>query len=171
MLLELSDSAIIPYNLTRLPEALKATLVSFKANNITKQLNEGGASLMFVESAINDLEKATNEYINMLADESSNLSPVRLRILNDQIMQLPRVFNMPSGIPGRPLIRNALFAPGKFNTYGSSALPGITDLLHEINDLETTAKEQRWEEIKRHLSDLMIMIQEAARYLKPVEDI
>ena len=55
--------------------------------------------------------------------------------------------------------------------YGASAFPGISDLLHEIDDLEVDDKEARWKEIRRHVSDLMIMIQEAARFLKPVEKI
>ena len=75
------------------------------------------------------------------------------------------------GLPGRPESRNAIFAPGKFNLYGASAFPGISDLLHEIDDLEDDSKEARWKEIQRHVSDLMIMIQEAARFLKPVEKI
>ena len=75
------------------------------------------------------------------------------------------------GLPGRPESRNAIFAPGKFNLYGASAFPGISDLLHEIDDLEGADKEARWKEIRRHVSDLMIMIQEAARFLRPVEKI
>ena len=75
------------------------------------------------------------------------------------------------GLPGRPESRNAIFAPVKFNLYGASAFPGISDLLHEIENLEGDSKEARWKEIQRHVSDLMIMIQEAARFLKPVEKI
>ena len=97
--------------------------------------------------------------------------PMQLRIANDQMMQLERVFNMPQGIPGRPSIRNAIFAPGKFNSYGGAAFPGIGDLLHEIDDLKAEERSERWKEIKKHVSDLMIMIQEAARFLRPVEQI
>ena len=91
--------------------------------------------------------------------------------MNDQMMQLERVFLMPAGLPGRPQIRNAIFAPGKFNSYAGAAFPGISDLLHEIDDLKDGAKSARWKEIRRHVSDLMIMIQEAARFLNPVEQI
>jgi hypothetical protein len=55
--------------------------------------------------------------------------------------------------------------------YGASAFPGIADLLHKIDELEGDSKEARWKEIQRHVSDLMIMIQEAARFLRPVEKI
>ena len=97
--------------------------------------------------------------------------PMALRIANDQMMQLERVFNMPAGIPGRPEIRNAIFAPSKFNSYGGAAFPAIGDLLHEIEKLTGEEKETRWKEIKRHVSDLMIMVNEAARFLNPVHEI
>ena len=71
-------------------------------------------------------------------------------------------------ISGRPDIRNAIFAPSQFNAYGGAAFPGITDLLHEIEDLDDISKKKRYEELKKHLSDLMIMINEASRFLMPV---
>ena len=81
---------------------------------------------------------------------------------------------MPGGLPARSDVhdvRNAIFAPAKFNSYAGAAFPGISDLLHEIDDLEDNAKTTRWNEIQRHVSDLMIMIQEAAHFLDPVEKI
>ena len=71
-------------------------------------------------------------------------------------------------LKGRPDSRNAIFAPSKFNSYAGAAFPGITDLLHEIEDLDEKSKESRYEELKRHVSDLMIMIQSATRFLYPV---
>ena len=68
-------------------------------------------------------------------------------------------------------MRNAIFAPGLFNKYGSSVFPGIGDLLHEIDNLPEENKVMRQKQIQRHISDLMIMIQEAARFLDPVEQI
>ena len=43
--------------------------------------------------------------------------------------------------------------------------------IFEIDDLDDKAKKNRWNEIRRHVSDLMIMIQEAAHFLDPVEKI
>ena len=59
-------------------------------------------------------------------------------------------------------------APSLFNVYAAAAFPGITDLLHGIDELEDDAKEERYKQLKRHVSDLMIMIQEATRFLMPV---
>ena len=46
--------------------------------------------------------------------------PLKLRMLNDQIMHLERVFLLPNGLPGRPDTRHALFSPSKFNSYGKT---------------------------------------------------
>ena len=155
----------------RFPEAMKDAMESFKQNNITKKLEENDASLKFVQEAISEFELATLKFMAKLDDVKESQNPLELRIVNDQMMQLERVFLMPAGLPGRPESRNAIFAPAKFNQYAGSAFPGISDLLHEIDDLDDEAKSAQWKEIQRHVSDLMIMIQEAARFLNPVEQI
>ena len=71
----------------------------------------------------------------------------------------------------RPSVKNAIFAPEMFNKYSGSAFPAIYDLLHEINKLEGKKLEERWEKIRIHLSDLMIMVQSAAKFLSPVDQI
>ena len=78
---------------------------------------------------------------------------------------------MPGGLPGQPDSWNAIFSPGKFNNYEGGAFPGISDLLHEIDDLDDIPKAAHWKEIWRHMSDLMIMILEATWFLNPVEQI
>ena len=154
-----------------LSKAMKDTMDVFEKNNVTKKLEENNASLKFVQAAIAEFEMAASKFMAKLEDIKQSHNPMELRMINDQMMQLERVFLMPAGLPGRPDVRNAIFAPGKFNSYAGAAFPGISDLLHEIDDLDTVAKSARWKEIRRHVSDLMIMIQEAARFLNPVEQI
>ena len=47
---------------------------------------------------------------------------MRRRMLNDKMMYLERVFLLPSGLPGRPTYKHALFSPAKFNSYGKGSL-------------------------------------------------
>ena len=169
--MEMADSSILPYNLDRFPKAMKDTLETFDKYNITQKLEENNASLKFVKEAVLDFEKATSKFMNRLEIIKSSEDPMELRIVNDQMMQLERIFNMPQGLPGRPGIRNAIFAPAKFNNYAGASFPGISDLLHEIDDLDDELKASRWNQIRQHLSDLMIMILEAERFLRPVEQI
>lgn len=63
-------------------------------------------------------------------------------------------------------IRHAVFAPSQFNKYAAAGFPGLTDLLFDYGDLVGEEKGKREEEIKKHTSDLTIMIERAARWLQ-----
>jgi hypothetical protein len=94
MLLELADSAILPYKLERFPKQLKEML---DKNNVTKKLEENNASLKFVKAAIDEFETATSDFMGELLKVKERNNPLELRILNDQMMHLERVFLLPRG--------------------------------------------------------------------------
>jgi hypothetical protein len=48
---------------------------------------------------------------------------------------------------------------------GSSAFPGISDLLHEVDRLDPPEYEARMEQLKLHLSDLMVVFHQAEQWL------
>ena len=89
----------------------------------------------------------------------------RLRSLNDQIMLLERVFLLDGGLPGREYHRHILFSPMKNNIYGGAAFPGISDLLFDLETLSGEEKIQRGKEMQKHLSDIMIILRQAASWL------
>lgn len=170
MLLNLADSMIIPYNLERFPEVMLDSLNKLRENNVTQLYQDNGASLSHLEQAVKNFAQASKEYMAKLKTMEPS-TPMELRMINDQLMQLERVFVIPEGLPGRPETRHAIFAPAKFNKYGASAFPGLSDLIHETELLGAEAYKQRWEEIKKHVSDLMIMTQNAADFLRPIDRI
>ncbi len=170
MLFNLADSTVLPYNINLMARVMKASLDTLRKDNVTQLLEDNGASLEYVESAVKDfIFAAIRVMVRVKAVDHSN--PVQVRILNDQLMQLERVFIIPGGLPDRPESRHAIFAPAKFNKYGASAFPGLLDLLHEVDELNEDEKKERWERIKRHVSDLMIMIKSASDFLQPVDKI
>merc|ERR1719510_972876 len=134
-------------------------------------LNDNDVTLEYLRNAVSEFEAAAKNYMNMLSEKSSDIKsdPLKLRMINDQLMQMERVFIMDGGIPSQRDIRHAIFAPGKFNKYGGGGFPAIPDLLYESDKLKNGSEEyrKRWKLIKQHISDLMIMTQSAARYLKP----
>ena len=168
MILTLSESLVLPYNLKYYPKAMKDAMKAFRNKNVTSYLEDNGATTQYLEAAIDEFNDATIKFMNKLDDINLSNS-LELRQINDQLMMLERVFIMPRGLPGRPTVNHAIFAPAKFNAYGAAAFPGISDLLHEIEKLRGEESLKRWEEVKRHISDLMIMVQDAANFLKPVE--
>ena len=48
---------------------------------------------------------------------------------------------------------------------GSAAFPGVSDLLHEVEKLAPEDLEVRMEEVKQHLSDLLIVFHQAEEWL------
>ena len=97
MLLELADSAILPYNLENFPKVLKETMDLLDEKNVTQKLEDNNASLKFVKEAINEFEMATSGFMAQIENVKKRNNILELRILNDQMMQLERVFLLPRG--------------------------------------------------------------------------
>ena len=57
-----------------------------------------------------------------------------LRRLNDQMIKVERAFIHSYGLPGRRLVRHVIFAPSKYNLYGSSSFPGVSDILFKQHE-------------------------------------
>ena len=100
MLLELADSALLPYNLERFPKIMQETLKEFDSNNVTSLLQKGGVTLQYIKEAVEEFKTSTEEFMKNLQEIKKTLNSLSLRIANDQMMQLERVFNMPTGLPG-----------------------------------------------------------------------
>ena len=62
------------------------------------------------------------------------------------MIQLERAFIYPYGLPGRRLVRHVIFAPSKYNAYGSSSFPGIGDVLFNIKETGD------WDEVELQIS-------------------
>ena len=97
MLLELADSAILPYKLERFPKQIKNNMEILDKNNVTKILEENNASLKFVKAAIDEFEVATSDFMGEIKKVKERNNPLELRIMNDQMMHLERVFLLPRG--------------------------------------------------------------------------
>ena len=170
ILLNLADSLVLPYNFRNFGEEMQKAIDAFNSNNITRLLEANGATIDHLQAAVDEYKEAAGQYMDSL-DNADRSNPMMMRMINDQMMGVERVFVIPGGLPERPDTRHAIFAPAKFNAYGASAFPGISDLSFEIEKLTGQAKLDRWEEIKKHLSDLMIIVKSAAAYLKPLDQI
>ena len=169
MLLELSDSLVIPYNFLHESKLMRDELNNFKSSKAYALLRKMNISLDFLEQAINLFDDSVYD----LQERNSNheyLDEMQIRSLNDQLMLLERLFISPQGLPGRPNTRHAIFAPSKHNLYGASTFPGLKDLTFNLEKLEGEERFSRVEDIKKHISDLMIMMNSAAKFLRPPAD-
>ena len=133
-----------------------------------EQLEELGIETQYVIEQINAFSDTSRQWEASLDIESAKKNPLKARILNSQMTHLDRLFLMPQGLPGRALYRHAIISPSKYDSYGSSVFPGISDLLHGIDALSGAELDARVEQLKRHVSDLMVVIKAAENYLKDV---
>lgn len=117
-----------------------------------------GAVDLFAERARNFTRRAA-------AVDASD--PLAVRALNDQIMGLDRAFLLPGGLPFQAgASRHAVFAPGARDAFGAQVFPGLADLTRGLRSLTTEEQLERYEALRRHLSDLMITVLQAADHLK-----
>eukprot|EP00096_Caligus_rogercresseyi_P010267 TRINITY_DN3682_c0_g1_i1.p1 TRINITY_DN3682_c0_g1~~TRINITY_DN3682_c0_g1_i1.p1 ORF type:complete len:743 (-),score=140.20 TRINITY_DN3682_c0_g1_i1:107-2335(-) len=159
MLLRLADSAILPYDLREIPSDMNKGLSKLLDNEASsKILIPAGVNFKYLQSAINDFNDVVNAFMSSLEEDISG--PYALRALNDQLMYFQKAFLKEQDV---------VFGPATFNKYGFSVFPVLTDYYHEIDKLSGPELDQRIEDIKKHLSDLMIYIQMATSYLGPID--
>lgn len=166
-----ADSSIIPYSLERLPEAIKQSIKDIKSNGRGDKLLKIYDKFPILEESVDDFIDATSVFVRNLNEMKDIMNPMMIRAVNDQIMKLEQVFILPSGLPGRPETRHAVFAPSQFDSYAASGFPGISDLLYKIDDLEPEELHQREKDIMKHISDLTILVQRATSLLRDFHSI
>merc|ERR1712029_805693 len=141
-------------------EMLETTNVIERLNNLgieTQYLNE---SIFAFRSVAQQFDLAT----------SNVASQAELRVLNDQMRGFERTLLLYEGLPDRLQYRHVVTAPSLFDAYGGSAFPGIGDLLYKFDQTQENSEENKLvlKQIKKHVSDLMVIIKRAANYLKPI---
>jgi len=168
MSLNLLESNLLPHNPKHIAYAVQKGLDDLQKKNLTKLIRDNGAGEAY-DTMVDKFKLFKQETDRFMASISNinaqNINAYRLRELNDRLMLLDRVFILPRGLPDRPDERHAIFSPSKFNAYGSSSLPGIRDLLHQVEKLDPQAKTERFKRLRKHLSDLMITFHQATKWL------
>ena len=155
LLLRMSDSDLFPIDVTSYSDALITSMDTLR----TEVWKNDTISIDHIEEAIKEFNKTAHEF----ESRKKSTKPTdfsRLRIINNQMMNLEKIFINPYGLPGRPDIRNIVFAPSIVNSYGSSSFPGISDTVSETP--------VDWWEVKKQINILYKSIKEANEFLKPV---
>eukprot|EP00092_Neocalanus_flemingeri_P089241 GFUD01112903.1.p1 GENE.GFUD01112903.1~~GFUD01112903.1.p1 ORF type:complete len:755 (-),score=192.43 GFUD01112903.1:119-2383(-) len=176
MILQLVQSSILPFNPTHIIKELEKAIDAMEEKNVTKTIKDNGAGQAFdlMTESLNGFKLSVNKWTEMRKEIENTGALDDLfsqRILNDQIMLLERTFLLPQGLPGRHNYRHALFSPAKFDSYSGAAFPGIGDLLHGVDKLSKEEKTARFKEVRKHLSDLMIVFRQAASWLSDDSEI
>ena len=144
------------------PQVLNRSL-AFIESNFSTLLQSLNISLEFLRSAVNNFEKVSAEFQKHLQSYKEEEDFRKLRILNDQMMQVEKAFLYPAGLPGRREFKHLIFAPSLSNIYASASFPGVTDALVQCEENAAQCSD-----IEFQLSLVTHNIQQAADIMKPI---
>ena len=150
-------------------EVMEDAMVDFDGNGIFAKLADLGVETKHFKDAVYAFRKAVEDWKKYVGSLDVDNNPMIMRYVNDQMQGFEKTLILSEGLPGRKQYRHAVIAPSMFDAYGGSAFPGIGDLLHNIDKLLEQEKKMRVKQLKRHVSDLMIVVKRAAEFLRPVQ--
>lgn len=121
-------------------------------------------------SAMDKFQNATEDWNQMFQEQLEIIQndPFIAKAINDQMMNLDKVFLLKEGLPGRPIYSHAIISPAKYDSYGSGIFPGIGDYLYDFDLQDEEEQLKRKEILKKHVSQLMIVLLRAVDHLKEV---
>jgi len=137
----LADSTVIPFNVSDYGRAMTQYVDGLE--KYVKRSPAGKyADINYVQKGGKAFVEATVAFdAKILALLSGNHHATEIRIINDQLMQLERMFIVPSGIPRRAHLRHVIFAPPNENTNTAIAFAGITNTLDDIEEAQQKSGE------------------------------
>jgi len=156
-------------------------------------LNKNGITLEFLENVIKQFAEVAQTYIKN-RDSLDEISPIKARQLNDQLMQLEKCYTDAEGLKQRPHMKNVMFGTDNFDQYRGVLAPGIHDAIWSATQCDNRCQEEcqvqeqeqnivtsqckdfcsttdchkQWEDVKQQLSVLIYAINSATLMLKDV---
>jgi len=167
--LELAEVDKLPLKMTNYATIMEEGVATLDKNGVIKRLNDLGIETQYFNESVAEFRIAAQDFDFVALNNDYNDG--QLRMLNDQIRGFERTFLLYEGLPDRIQYRHVVSAPSLFDAYGGSAFPGIGDLLYkldQISDQNSQEYKNVIKQIKKHVSDLMIIIKRASHYLQPV---
>jgi len=166
--LQLAESELLPFKISNYADIMKDGIELMTQTNVIQRLNDLGINTTFFIDAVEEFTLRAAEFDQLTSDKE--LSESDIRIFNDQMRGFERTFLLYEGLPDRIQYRHVVTAPSLFDAYGGSAFPGIGDLLYKLDQTQENSADNKMvmKQIKKHVSDLMVIIKRAANYLKPI---
>jgi len=167
--LELAESEKLPITMENYADVMEDGMVTLEEEGILTKLEDLGIETEYWNKSVYAFREAANLF-DKTAREQSVENAMALRVTNDQKRGFEKSFLLAEGLPDRIQYRHVITAPSLFDAYGGSAFPGVGDLLFSLEELEPTSEEYSRvvKQLRKHVSDLMIIVQRATDYLKPL---
>ncbi|XP_065559733.1 putative N-acetylated-alpha-linked acidic dipeptidase [Artemia franciscana] len=160
----LADSLIIPFDVREYASYINKTFSEVESS-YKNDLQAQDISLDNFRNAVAHFDQQATRFLDI--EKSVDLQdPLAIRSLNDKLMLVERMFIDPLGVSDRAdIVNHILFAPSIKDTYASVGFAGLTDLIEAAK--ESGAAED-WENVKKHLSVIVFMMQEAGNILTSI---
>jgi N-acetylated-alpha-linked acidic dipeptidase len=141
----LANADIVPYDFAALGRYLGELASPVAPLRIHEpDVSRVAPELAEVQQAAAALRSAGDRF-NLLRDSllgRGDLSASALAIANRDLRQAEPKLTRPEGLPGRPFMKNLVFASDRDNGYANVALPGIAEALRD-NDIPRAQREAR----------------------------
>ncbi|HZQ18348.1 MAG TPA: transferrin receptor-like dimerization domain-containing protein [Terriglobales bacterium] len=97
-----------------------------------------------MKNALETLKKNSERYTKALAEwqesGSPELAPEKLRLVNDDLLAISRLFLSERGLPERPWFKNQIYAPGAYTGYGAKPIAPVREYMDEKKWKEADAQ-------------------------------
>jgi len=166
--LELAESEKLPMRMENYADVMEDGMITLEEAGILSKLDDLGIETQYWNESVYAFREAANLF-DKTAREQSVDDPIALRVTNDQKRGFEKAFLLAEGLPDRIQYRHVITAPSLFDAYGGSAFPGVGDLIFSLEELEPSSEEYEKvvKQLRKHISDLMIIVKRAANYLIP----
>ncbi|KAL9953000.1 hypothetical protein ACROYT_G040347 [Oculina patagonica] len=162
MTFDIAGSLYIPFDVVHYAEALCGFATDLSAN-YNDTLRGKNITLEFLLNATQDFLAAAKMFKKCLDAQDKN-DVLKVRMINDRLLQLDRAFINKEGLPGRPFLRHVVLAPSYLETKPDNQFPGITDSIHIARE---SGERKDWERVKKQISMVIHAFRSAVSVLGP----
>merc|ERR1712080_123387 len=164
--LELAESTVLPLHMENYAQVMDDGMNRLESSGTLSKIRSLGIETQYLNSSVFAFREVAKNF-DTVASQVALKNPDMVRRINDQIRGFERNFLLAEGLPDRVQYRHVIVAPSLFDAYGGSAFPGVGDLLYKIEEQDpaSSSHSRLVKLLRKHVSDLMIVVQRAPRPL------
>merc|ERR1712179_88827 len=167
--LELAESTVLPFRMENYAKVMEEGMETLESSGVLGKVRSLGVETQYWNSSVFAFREVARNF-DTFASQVAMDRPEMVKLVNDQMRGFERNFLLSEGLPDRVQYRHVIVAPSLFDAYGGSAFPGVGDLVYRIEEEDATSPEHSrlLKLLRKHVSDLMIVIGRATRHLLPL---
>ncbi|XP_076086726.1 putative N-acetylated-alpha-linked acidic dipeptidase isoform X2 [Mytilus galloprovincialis] len=159
MVLLLADSAVLPFDVQNYAQVFDRGKKYLRENEAV--ISSANVDINVLYSKIDLFIEATKTFaFNVTSINLDSLKESDLYLINDKLLELPRIFINYQGIPGYPQYRHLLLAPHAENLWDDQIFPGIAVTIEQCQ----TNKE--CDPLRQQIALLIVSVHQAVEILQ-----